>query len=130
MATILVVDDDPTARDLVATILGYAGHELREATDGAEGLAVAQTERPDLIIADLLMPTMDGFEFVRQLRENSAFAQTPVVFYTATYLESEARALADQCGVSHIITKPAEPEQIDEAGAEGRDGGAAARRDD
>jgi len=107
-----VVDDDPTARDLVVTVLGYAGHQVREASDGGEALAQAQAERPDLIIADLLMPTMDGFEFVRRLRENPAFAQTPVVFYTATYLESEARALAAHCGVSQIIAKPAEPEQI------------------
>jgi signal transduction histidine kinase/CheY-like chemotaxis protein len=112
MARILTVDDDPTARELLATVLGYAGHKVREAADGAEGLEMAESERPDLIIADLLMPTMDGFEFVRRLRENTAFDRTPVVFYSATYLESEARALANQCGVSHIITKPAEPEQI------------------
>src|SRR5213594_5089603 len=112
MATILAVDDDPTARELLVTVLGCAGHQLREAADGAEALTLAQAERPDLIIADLMMPTMDGFEFVRRLRENMAFAQTPVVFYTATYLESEARTLAAHCGVSHIITKPADPEQI------------------
>ena len=106
------MDDDPTARDLLVTVLGYSGHQLREAGDGAEALALAQAEVPDLIIADLLMPTMDGFEFVRRLRENSKFARVPVVFYSATYLETEARALAMQCGVSHIITKPAEPEQI------------------
>src|ERR1044071_8683591 len=102
MATILAVDDDPTARKLLVTVLGNAGHEMREATDGAEALTVAQVEKPDLIIADLMMPTMDGFEFVRRLRENSAFAQTPVVFHTATYLESEARTLANECGVLHI----------------------------
>ncbi len=112
MATILVVDDDPAARDLVVTVLGYAGHQLREAADGAEALALVQAEPPALIIADLLMPTMDGFEFVRRLRESPAFARTRVVFYTASYLESEARNLAHACGVSHIITKPAEPEQI------------------
>src|SRR6266536_4477868 len=112
MATILAVDDDPTARDLLVAVLGHAGHQLREAADGAEALPLAQAERPDLIIADLMMPTMDGFEFVRQLRENSAFARTPVLFYTATYLESEARTLSHECGVSHIITKPAEPEEI------------------
>jgi signal transduction histidine kinase/FixJ family two-component response regulator len=117
MARILAVDDDPTALDLLATVLGYAGHQLREATDGAEALNLLAVDAPefgppDLIIADLLMPTMDGFEFVRRLRENSAFARTPVVFYTATYLESEARNLANQCGVLHILTKPAEPEQI------------------
>jgi len=112
MATILAVDDDPTARELPVTVLGYAGDQMREATDGVEALTLAQAERPDLIIADLMMPTMDGFEFVRRLRDNSKFAQTPVVFYTATYLESEARTLAQECGVSQIITKPAEPEQI------------------
>src|SRR5258708_5721795 len=112
IAIILAVDDDAAARDLLVTVLGYAGHEVRQAADGAEALALAQDAPPDLIIADLLMPTMDGFEFVRRLRENSAFARTPVVFYTATYLESEARTLASQCGVTHIITKPAEPEQI------------------
>ncbi|HVR37447.1 MAG TPA: response regulator, partial [Methylomirabilota bacterium] len=112
MATILAVDDDPVARDLLVTVLGYAGHQVREAADGAEALALAQAAPPDLIIADLLMPTMDGFEFVRRLRENPAFVRMPVVFYTATYLESETRALATQCGVSHMITKPAEPEKI------------------
>src|SRR5206468_1919113 len=112
MATILVVDDDASARDLIATVLGYAGHRVREAADGAEALTLAQSEPPELIIADLLMPTMDGFEFVRQLRELPTLAATPVVFYTATYLESEARNLARSCGVTHIITKPAEPQQI------------------
>ena len=107
MATILAVDDDSTTRELLATVLGYAGHSVREAADGAEGLEMAHHKCPDLIIADLLMPTMDGFEFVRRLRENPVFVRTPVIFYTATYLESEARALASQCGVSHIITKPA-----------------------
>src|SRR5258708_22002069 len=112
MATILVVDDDPTARDLIVTVLGYAGHKLQEAADGAEALTRARAQPPDLVIADLMMPTMDGFEFVRQLRENEALAFTPVMFYTATYLESEARNLASACGVSYIITKPAEPQQI------------------
>ena len=112
MANILVVDDDPTARDLVTTVLGYGGHHCREAVDGADALIEAQTRPPDLIIVDLLMPTMDGFEFVRRLREHAALARTPVVFYTATYLESEARNLARACGVTQIITKPAEPQDI------------------
>src|SRR6266404_3255717 len=112
MATILVVDDDESARDLVVTVLGYAGHQLQEAADGAEALSRAKSRPPDLVIADLMMPTMDGFEFVRQLRESQGLAFTPVMFYTATYLESEARNLASACGVTLIITKPAEPQQI------------------
>src|SRR6266481_2537008 len=112
MSTILVVDDDQSARDLVVTVLGYAGHQLQEAADGVEALTRARAQPPDLVIADLMMPTMDGFEFVRQLRESHGLELTPVMFYTATYLESEARNLASACGVAHIITKPAEPQQI------------------
>lgn len=112
MPAILVVDDDATARDLLSTVLGYAGHEVREAQDGVEALASVSDRPPDLIIVDLLMPTMNGLEFVAKLRENPATAAIPVVFYTASYLESEAQNLAEVCGVAHIITKPAEPERI------------------
>ncbi len=112
MATILVVDDHPTNRELVVTLLGYADHRLLEASDGVEALDLAKIERPDLMIVDILMPTMDGFELVRQLREDPTLAQTPVIFSTATYLGSEARSLAEKCGVSHILFKPSEPELI------------------
>lgn len=112
MAEILVVDDDASARDLLTTVLGYANHQLREAHDGAEALVLLQDATPDLIIVDLLMPTMNGMEFVRRLRENAVTAFIPVIFYTASYLESQAKHLAELCGVAHFITKPAEPEQI------------------
>jgi len=112
VATILVVDDEPTARDLLVTILGYAGHRLLEASDGAEALERARGERPDLVIADLLMPTMSGFELVTLMRSDPVLARVPVVFYTANFLESEARSLARSCGVAHIIMKPAEPHTV------------------
>ncbi len=112
MANVLVVDDDPAARDLVVTVLGYCNHQMSQAVDGAEALIAVQKQQPELIIADLLMPTMDGFEFVRRLRELPQFQQTPVIFYTASYIESEVRNLSRACGVSHIISKPAEPEVI------------------
>jgi PAS domain S-box-containing protein len=112
MSTILIVDDRPANRDFLVTLLGYSGHRLLEAADGAEGLAVVRAERPDLVIADILMPTMDGYEFVRQLRADPAVADTRVVFYTAQYHEPEARRLADACGVSDVLTKPCEPEVV------------------
>jgi PAS domain S-box-containing protein len=112
MATILVVDDYPINRKVLVTLLGYSGHRLCEAADGAEALELVRSERPDLVIADILMPTMDGYEFVRQIRSDPAIAQTRVIFYTATYLEHEARALAAACGVSHILIKPCEPEEV------------------
>jgi two-component system, cell cycle sensor histidine kinase and response regulator CckA len=112
MATILVVDDRPTNRDFLLTFLGYRGHRLLEAADGAEALEVAQAACPDLIISDILMPTMDGYEFVRQLRADPALSHTAVIFSTAHYLDQEASALAQQCGVAFILSEPCDPETV------------------
>ena len=99
MSQILVVADQASNRDVLATLLGYYGHSVFEASDGVEGLSVAAREQPDLIISDVLMPTMDGYEFVRQLRSEPRIACIPVIFHTATYLETESRDLAETCGV-------------------------------
>ena len=112
MANILIAEDRAVDRLLLATLLGYQGHGILEASDGAEALALVQSKRPHLVISDVLMPTMDGYEFVRRLRAIPEVAATPVIFYTATYHEREARALAERCGVRDIITKPSEPEVI------------------
>jgi PAS domain S-box-containing protein len=112
MATIVVVDDQPANREFLVTLLGYMGHTLLEAADGQQALEVVRRTQPDLVIADLVMPTMDGYEFVHQLRAEPAIAQTAVVFCTATYQQAEAWELARRCGVEHIITKPAEPEVV------------------
>jgi PAS domain S-box-containing protein len=111
-ATVLVVDDNAPNRSLLASLLGYAGYRVIEAQDGREALALACRDRPSVVITDLLMPVMDGFDLARRLREEAGLADVPVVFYTATYVESDARALAEACGVRHILTKPAEPEEI------------------
>jgi PAS domain S-box-containing protein len=112
MATILIIDDRPTNRDVLRTILGYKNHRILEACDGQEGLEIARAERPDLVIADILMPRMDGYEMVRSLRADPTIAHTRVIFYTATYLKSEALKLAQACGVSHLIIKPSDPQDI------------------
>ncbi len=112
MASILIVDDRPTNRQFLLTLLGYGGHRLSEAADGAEALKIARAEHPDLVITDLLMPTMDGFEFVQHLREEPELAQTQVVFYTATYRAHEARLLANAVGVQYVLAKPSEPATI------------------
>ncbi len=109
MATILIVDDHPDNREFLMTLLGHVGHTLLEATDGAEALAIVRAARPELVIADLFMPIMDGYEFARQLRADPAIAQTKVIYCTAAYLESEARALAQSVGVGHILATPAAP---------------------
>ena len=69
-------------------------------------------EKPDLIIADILMPKMHGYEFVRKLRSDRKIAHTAVVFFTAGYIEEESRKLAKACGVHHVIVKPVKPEEV------------------
>src|SRR5688500_7118090 len=109
MATILIVDDLSANRKFLVALLRRQGHRMLEAADGSEGLAVALAEHPDLVITDVLMPVMDGYEFVKQLHLDPATSGIPVVFYTAHYGEREARALALSSGVSDVLTKPADP---------------------
>jgi two-component system cell cycle sensor histidine kinase/response regulator CckA len=112
LAKILIVDDNPSNRSLLVQFLSYVGHSLREAVDGAEALALVSSERPDLVITDILMPTMDGYELVRRLRSASEIAQTPVIFWTAHFRERDARDLAKECGVEYVLTKPCDLETV------------------
>lgn len=112
MAHILVIDDDPTSRDLLVTLLGYHGHSILTARDGAEGLARARATQPDLIITDILMPELDGYALATRVRADAAMAHIRIMFYTAIDLSAEVRQLAASAGIAHIVTKPAEPEAI------------------
>jgi CheY-like chemotaxis protein len=112
MATIVVVDDNPTNQELVAFILGSEGHSVLQAADGIEGLALVRSSRPDLVIADILMPRMDGFEFIRQLRTEPDIAATRVIYCSAVFAEQEARELAEPLGVAGIVAEPIEPEEL------------------
>src|SRR5215212_5720617 len=107
MATILIVDNHPDDREFLVALLGHVGHTVLEASNAAEALAIVRAARPELVIADLLMPKLDGNEFVLQLRTDAAIAHTEVICYTAALLESEAQALARIAGVAHILAKPA-----------------------
>ena len=118
MTSVLAVDDGASDRELLATVLRHAGYNVLEAATGERALELARAFKPDLIIADILMPTMDGYELVRELRNDPATAAVPVIFSTATYLIEEVRRLAAACGVSHIIVKPCESEQIIQVVAE------------
>lgn len=111
-ATVLVIDDSPTNRTALTGLLGHAGHEVIEASNGVEALALVQTEHPDVVISDVLMPLMDGYEFARQVRANPSIARMPIIFYSAGYNQQEARSLAHSCGVFHILSKPVKPEEM------------------
>jgi DNA-binding NarL/FixJ family response regulator len=112
MARVLVVDDGASDRELLAGALRRAGHEVLEAHTGEHALRLARAHRPDLMVADILMPTMDGYELVRELRGDEATAHIPVIFFTATYIIEEVRELAAACGVEHVLTKQSEPEDV------------------
>jgi len=112
MKTIVIVDDREDNRELLMAILADRDYRLVQASSGEEALKAVGKEKPDLVIADVLMPRMDGYEFVRELRQDPRNAQTKVIFYTASYIEKESKRLAKACGVDHIIVKPAEPETV------------------
>ena len=119
MARILVVDDNSASREFLRTRLSEGGHQLIEAADGSEGLAMVRSSKPDLVISDILMPQMDGFQFVAHVRHEDAIAHTPVLFWSANYTDPKSEALARSCGVNRILAKSAPPAEmaraIDEA---------------
>jgi signal transduction histidine kinase len=120
--TVLLLDDRAEDRDLMSTLLRHAGHRVIEASSGEEALAVARERRPALIIADILMPGMNGYEFVSRLRQDPELAATPVIFSSANYLEDEVRKLSAACGVSAFISKPCPPDVVWATVAEALDG--------
>jgi signal transduction histidine kinase len=112
MATVLVVDDREINRSLARTLLGYAGHTVLEACDGSEALGLVRSAHPDLVVTDVLMPVMDGYELVRELRADRRTAGIPVVFCTAHYLEDEIRPIAEACGVRHVLFPSADQHSL------------------
>ena len=112
MATILIVDDHVLNRDFLQTLLSYAGHQTLECGSGEQALALLQTETPDLIIADLLMPNMDGYELIALIKAMPANAGVPIIIYTATFHEHEAKIIAHACGAGWVLPKPSTPQAI------------------
>ena len=82
MGKILVIDDDAATRRLLRETLTSSGYEVAEATNGEEGFQKAQAEKPDLIIADILMPVRDGYQLAKDLRNNPDTASMPIMMLT------------------------------------------------
>ena len=114
MATVMVVDDVAANRDIVRVLLGYRGHDVIEARDGADALRLAHLHHPDVVVSDVLMPGIDGLELVHRLRtdDDQLAAQAPVIFYTANYLEPETRPIAEACGVSQVVLRSQDPHEL------------------
>src|SRR5580765_2586744 len=112
MATILVVDDEPTNRKLVKLQLGLMGHKVLEAETAHDGLNIARAERPDLLIVDIQMPNMDGYEFARQVRGEPEIRDSVIILSTGAYEPGRVQPLAEALGVRFVLTKPIDSEQL------------------
>jgi two-component system cell cycle response regulator DivK len=105
LATVLYIEDDRPSRVLVRRVLEAEGFRVLEAIDGPEGLDVAQTERPELILVDINMPEMDGFEVTARLRALPELGTVPIIALTANVMKGDReRTLAAGC--SGYIQKP------------------------
>ena len=111
MATIVIVGEGIINHRLAA-LLGEHGHRVLEAADSAQALEIVRAEKPELVLADILAGNMGGCQFVQSLRAQAGWAGPRLVFLSAAYMETEARALARACGVSELIVKPAQPEAL------------------
>lgn len=105
---ILVVDDNEDARVLTQTILESQGHTVEVSANGTQALKIARHSIPDLIISDIMMPEMDGFEFCRTVKEDEQMKGIPVILFSVTFTDLVDRKLADEVGASRFILKPME----------------------
>lgn len=105
----LVVDDNTENISLLETLLKAHGYEVATAADGLEALEQLKQEPVDLIISDILMPKMDGYQLCREVKCNEALQDIPFVFYTATYTTEKDKAFALSLGACRFVIKPTDP---------------------
>jgi twitching motility two-component system response regulator PilH len=105
MARILIVDDSPTQLNGLTKILAKHGHETISAEDGALGVAKASSEKPDIILMDVVMPNLNGFQATRQITKNPETSHIPVIMLTSKDQETD-RVWAERQGASDYLTKP------------------------
>jgi signal transduction histidine kinase len=112
MTRILIADDNPKNIYLLEAILKGSGYEVVPAQNGAEALDHAREAPPDLIVTDILMPVMDGFELCRQWKADAVLKTIPFIFYTATYTDPKDEKFALSLGADRFLTKPQKPDVL------------------
>lgn len=108
---ILIVDDEPHIIELVKFNLEITGFEVLEATDGQQAIQITKKEKPDLVLLDLMLPIIDGFEVCRILRKNSETREIPIIILTAKSEEVD-KILGFEIGADDYITKPFSPREL------------------
>lgn len=109
---VLVVDDSRSDRKIIRYNLEWHGCEVLEAGNGKQGLELAAQYKPDLIVSDCLMPVMDGFQLLHELRKVTELKGVPLIFYSAVYTGSKEAELALSLGAQAFIEKPKSPDQF------------------
>lgn len=110
-ARVLLVEDQEDNRRIVRDLLTSAGYELIEAVTGEDGVRLAEAHRPDLILMDIQLPGMDGYEATRRIRKVPALAETPIIAVTSYALSGDdAKALAAGC--TAYVAKPVSPRAL------------------
>jgi len=112
LAEIMIIEDHAMSRQVLTTMFSSLGHRVLEATDGTAALNLVKDSNPDIIISDILLPTIDGIEFARQLRSLPGKECTPIIFYTATCRLPGELSLGQKLGTCTVIPKPSEPQHI------------------
>jgi diguanylate cyclase (GGDEF)-like protein len=110
--SVLVVDDDPDKRMLLTVALQMAGYEVRTANDGEEGLLAVESFQPDLIITDVMMPKMDGYELARRVRANPATRFLPIIIQTAARSGADDIRRGSEVGALGYITDPTDIDML------------------
>lgn len=111
MAKILIAEDEPDIRDLIKFTLRFAGHEVVAVGDGAEALEAALKEIPDLILMDIRMPKMTGYEACEEIKKNPTIKHIPVVFLSAKGQEAEIKT-GFSVGAIEYLLKPFAPDEL------------------
>jgi DNA-binding response OmpR family regulator len=109
---LLIVEDDPDILKLLDAMLTFRGYRVITAHNGKEALDIIQVKRPSIVVADIMMPKLDGFGLVHRIRINPETRDIPVVFITATYVTSEDRSFALHLGATRFFQKPLDLEKF------------------
>jgi two-component system cell cycle response regulator DivK len=105
VSKILYIEDHPAQRDIMAQMLELSGYEVAVASDGIDGLEQVRSWKPDLVLMDLRMPRMDGFEAIRELRKDPTTADIPVIAISA-WASAKHKERALEAGANEHFTKP------------------------